>query len=268
MLLKKSLSLLTLLLTLAACGGGGGGGGGGDSKSGGSENSQPVASTNSFGFQSAWQKFLSSPYSKKLVVSGSCTGTLDYTHSAVSESFSFYNSDLGFPHPTININPGFYVYNRIDTTSTLPGCVTSSSITRTTAYYDATTFSPYGYTGSTAFNGATSSTLTFREFNASVILPATVKVGDAGVVGTVNFHQIRSFKKAEILPEKTEVTYVIEPDTTKTAIVNIISKNYGDGNNLTMIDQTRYLIDLDGNLYLSSISQQYFGNLNLNLIAR
>jgi len=259
---KKSLSLLTVLLTLAACGGGGG------STSGPSGNSLPVTSTSSFGFQSAWQKFLSNPYSKKLEVSGSCAGTLEYTHSAVSSPTSFYNNDLSFPHPTILANPGFYVYNQLTTTSTLPGCVTSSSITRTTAYYDATTFAPYGYKGGTAFNGATSSKSNFREFSARVILPATVKVGDSGIVGTENFYLTSNFNKAGILPEKIEVTYVIEPDTAKTAIVNIISKSYGDKNNLTMIDQSRYLIDLDGNLTLSSINQQYFDTLNLNLMAR
>lgn len=261
MLSKNSLSLLSLLLTLVACGGGGG-------SSNISESPLPVASTSSFGFQSAWQKFVSNPYSKKLVVSGSCTGTLDYSHSSVSSPIAFYNSDLSFPHPPIQVNPGFYVYNQLTTTSTLPGCVTSSSITTTTAYYDATTLAPFGYRGGTAYNGATSYKGNFREFASRVILPATVKVGDSGVVGTENFYSVSNFKKAGILPEKTEVSYVVEPDTAKTAIVNIISKSYGANNNLTMIDQSRYLIDLDGNLSLSSINQQYFDSLNINLVAR
>jgi hypothetical protein len=260
--LKKYLLLLSLSLTLAGCGGGGGG------SASVAQAYLPVASPSSFNFQSAWQKFVSNPYSKKFVVSGSCSGSMEYTHSAVGSPFPFDNATLRIPHPTIQVNPGYYVANRMDTTSTLPGCITSSSITNTTAYYDAKNLAPFGYIGGTAYNGASRYTNTFREYASNVILPATVKVGDSGVVGTINIYGFSGFNKDGILQGKIEVSFIVEADTEKTAIVNIISKSYGINNNLTMVDQSRYLIGLDETLSFFSVSQQYFDNLNINLIAR
>lgn len=251
--------LVVILAALVGCGGG-------------SDSGVPkvpvVASTNTFKFQVAWQKYVTNPYSKSLIVSGSCNGTLNYTHSAISAPIAFYYDDLQFPHPSGNVNPGYYRYNQEEVTTNLPGCVTSTSQTTTQLYYDATTFAPWGFKGGTAYNGATSYKGTFREFASGVVLPQTVKVGDFGSVGTIYTYEVSNFKKTGLPVGKTDVTYTVEADTASTAIVNITSKVYDANNKLTLIDQTKYLIDTVDNLSLHMIDQQYSDTLTLHLIAK
>ncbi len=256
----QAVCLVVMLSALAGCGGGG------------SESSAPqvplVASTSTFKFQTAWEKYVSTQYSKSMNVSGSCSGTLNYRRAAASEPKEFYYSDLSFPHPPGNVNPGYYRTSSEEVISNLPGCVTSTSKTTTTLYYDAATFAPWGFFGGTAYNGETSYKGYFREFGPGVMLPATIKVGDFGSVGTVFTYNMSNFKKAGSPIGKTDVTYSIEADTASTAVVNIVSKVYDGNNKLTLTDQTKYIIDASDNLNLYMIDQQYSDTLNLRLIAK
>lgn len=250
--------LVLMLAAISGCGGGGSG----------VPPVPVVASTNTFKFQIAWQKYVSNQYSKSMNVSGSCSGTLNYFHTAISEPKSFYYSDLSFPHPPGNVNPGYYRISNEEVISNLPGCVTSTAKTSTTLYYDAATFAPWGFFGGTAYNGETSYKGYFREFGPGVVLPTTVKVGDSGSVGTVYTYNMANFKKSGSPVGKTDVTYTIEADTASTAIVNIISKVYDSNNKLTLVDQTKYVIDSGDNLSLHMIDQQYSDTLTLHLIAQ
>ena len=117
-----------------------------------------------------------------------------------------------------------------------------SSKTSNTGYYDASTYAPFGYIGSTLYNGATSGQATFREFTTRVELPTSVKVGDVGVVGTENIYGLQSFKKDGISQGRIEVTYVVEPNTLNSAFINVISKIYDLTNTVTLVEQSRYLI--------------------------
>lgn len=256
----KAIFFASILAALTGCGGGG--------SDAGTPLVPVVASTNSFKFQTAWQKYVSTEYKKSMNVSGSCSGTLNYYHSAVSAPKDFYYSDLSFPHPPGNVNPGYYRINNEEVTTNLPGCVTSTSKTSTTLYYDAATYAPWGFYGGTAYNGETSYKAYFREFAPGVVLPTTVKVGDFGSVGTVYTYNMSNFKKSGSPVGRTDVTYTIEANTASTAIVNIVSKVYDANNKLTLVDQTKYVIDSGDNLSLHMIDQQYSDTLTLHLVAQ
>ena len=75
--MRKFLLVVGLFLAVAGCGGGGGGGAS-------NQPVTPVASPNTFNFQSGWQKFLASNQSRSLNVTGSCSGTLQYAHSLIN----------------------------------------------------------------------------------------------------------------------------------------------------------------------------------------
>lgn len=259
--MRKFLLVVGLFLAVAGCGGGGGGGAS-------NQPVTPVASPNTFNFQSGWQKFLASNQSRSLNVTGSCSGTLQYAHGALSSPRSFDYSDTSFPHPSGTVNPGYVVSHTQTLKSSLPGCVTFSSETTTTAYYDATTNAPYGYVGATLYNGATSARGTFREFSTKVVLPLRVQVGDAGSIGSENIYGISNFRKDGISQGRIDVTYSVEANSLTTAIVNVISKMYDAQNSLTLVDQSRYLIDQNDNVSLYSIDQEYFDSSKLRLQAK
>jgi hypothetical protein len=251
---KLVLAALTSSM-LMACGGGG------------SETAVPVASKNTFDFQTGWRAFLQAAYTKNLNITGSCTGTLTYRHNATSQPSEFDYSDLSFPHPPGTLNPGYVVSQTQQTEAALTGCNLTSSSSINTAYYDGLTYAPFGYVGGTAYNGATSYKGTFREFSSRVTLPNTVKVGDAGSVGTSVIFGTYNFKKDGISQGRYDITYTIEPHTANTAIINIISKGYDTANVMTITDETRYLIDSTNRLTLHSIEQQVFDSIKLKIFA-
>lgn len=257
----RKILILIPLSFLTACGGGGGG-------TSTSQQTPVVTSTNVFNFQSAWQKFNSTNYTKNLTISGSCSGSSTYSRSTVSQPQAFDYSDTQFPHPMGSVNPGYYIRNTEQIKSDFTGCQTYSSNSVIQNYYDAVTFAPYGYIGGTAYNGATSYQSSFKEFSAAVVLPSSLRVGDTGVVGTVYTYAISNFRKYGTPIGQTDVTYVIEADTAVTAIVNVISKVYDSNGKLALIDQTRYQIDSNNNLALSSIDQQYSDSLSTHIIMK
>ena len=118
------------------------------------------------------------------------------------------------------------------------------------------------------YNGATSARGTFREFSTRVVLPQRVKVGDAGSVGTEIIYGMSNFEKDGIPQGRIDVTYSVEANTLATALVNVVSKMYDAQNSLTLIDQTRYLIDQNDRLSLFSIDQEYFDASKLRLQAK
>jgi hypothetical protein len=249
-------------LILAGCGGGG------EASPGMNQPNGTVASTNQFNFGSSWKAFLSKTYIRNLIVTGSCGGTIEYTHSAVSQPTSFDYSDATFPHPLGSANPGYYIWHGQKVSAQFTDCSISTSVATTTAYYDAKSFAPYGYKGGTAYNGATSYKATFREFSSPVVLPEIVKVGNSGRVGIINVYGTSNFKKDNILQGTIEVSYVVEPETSSSALINIISKSYDLTMTLLLIDQTRYRIDKDNELSLHSIEQDVSGPQRLQIIAR
>ena len=267
--LKKltAISVASTTLLMLGCGGGNN-----NSTSSVSSNLPPantaVVSTNTYDFQTGWRAFLQSSYTKNLNVSGSCSGSLTYKHSPTSQPKEFYYSDLSFPHPYGTASPGYVVSQVQQMEATLKGCSIVSLVSTNTAYFDGLTFAPFGYNGGTAYNGATSYKATFREFSNTVVLPSLVKVGDNGIVGTSIIYGISNFKKDGIQQGRYDVTYLVEPDTASTAIINITSKGYDANNVMTVIDQTRYLLDTSNKITLHSIEQQTYDGSKLTIIAK
>jgi len=204
---------------VAGCGGGGGDPGG----------SGPVTSTSAFPLLAAYKAYLIAGINANFTVSGTCSGTATLVSS---------------PTATATFE-GVTGYASTDTTTiTFTNCTPSSSTNNGFSYYDAN-YTPLGesVTGEE-----------YAKFNAAATpLPASVKVGDTGTVGTLTVYADST--KATITGISV-VTYVIEPDTGSTAIVNLIEKDYDNSNRLTLTQQSRYRITLGGTATPTSIDLQ------------
>ena len=194
---------------LSSCGGGGGGGGTGT-----------VTSTLSFPWRSGNTASVINGSSIDFTVSGTCSGTANIT--------------LSTPIPaTFETVTGYSVANTayINLTNCNPPYFYSTS----TDYYDSN-YVPLGTISSSGEYGV---------FTTQPVIPVTVKVGDAGTIGTINLYT----DSTKVFSTGYEaISYVIEPDTADTAIVNVIYKSYDLSGILTSIEQDRSRIMADGTL--------------------
>ena len=85
-------------------------------------------------------------------------------------------------------------------------------------------------------------------------IPASVKVGDSGSIGSEN-HYADSSKTSSKGHE--DQTYVIEADGADSAIVNFIIKSYDAGGELQSVEQDRYRITATGPLTPVSVDLDY-----------
>lgn len=181
----------------------------------------PVTSTLSFPLKSAYSTLVEKGYTKSYVVSGSCQGIASEITAPATSGQTFEGRPVPWSTAlTLTINW---------TTCTLP------SITATvTAYYD-TDFTPLGFSS----NGV------YSVYLPPPSIPASIRVGDTGTIGTTTDFTDSS----KITPVgKTVVSYVVEPDTASTAIVNLIFKSFDTSGNLTSTEQDRYRISSTGAL--------------------
>lgn len=231
MTMNKTTSMLLICaaLALAACGGGGGGG---------PASTGPVASANAFNLQSAYANYVRLGSVKTFSISGSCTGstTLNTAPAATTTTFE-----------------GRFAYSAATvSTTTLTNCTPASSSNTLVRYYDSN-YMPVGRTGSTQY----------AIYATAPTIPTSARVGDAGVVGTLTVYTNSS---KTVLSEREETSYVVEPDTATTAIVNIITRSYNASNVLTSTEQDRYRIAADGTLSAVSFDIQYANGSTTRLI--
>lgn len=205
---------LMLLLLLGGCGGGGGGGWGG----GGS--AKPVSSPLSFPLQSGMKLSIQQGYSTNFSVSGTCSGTASMTSSSPVAS-TFGSASALATQNTTYIN--------------LPGCSPSYLYGSLTDYYD----NNYNLLGTISSTGA------YGVYTTPPNIPVSVKVGDTGNIGTINYFSDSSLTFSS---GHDEVSYVIEADTANTAIVNMIARSFDLSGKLTSTEQDRYRIRGNGNL--------------------
>ncbi|WP_296446100.1 hypothetical protein [Rhodoferax sp. UBA5149] len=93
--------------------------------------------------------------------------------------------------------------------------------------------------------------------------PASVTVGSTGVFGTLTLYT----DSTKTIPTGQSVgSYVVEPDTATTAIVNQISKNYNASGVLTLTEQDRYRIAATGTPVLVSIDTQAANGSTTHLV--
>lgn len=170
--------LLLSVLGLTACGGGGGSSG----------PSGPVTSTLSFPLNAAQKSLVSSGGTKTFAVSGDCTGTGNLAVTPATTPVTV---------PLLNV-PGFSAVSTV--TATLTNCGTTSLASTSTTYYD-TNYNKLGYDEGVG-----------KEYglnDALPVIPANVKVGDTGVVGTTTKYLFNT----DAFNGTDSVSYVIEADT-------------------------------------------------------
>lgn len=221
-------------LLVVGCGGGGGGG---------SASNAPVSSTLDFPFLTAYTSFVASGYSKNYTVSGTCSGSATETVSGANGSSTFEGQS-----------------GRLSAVSTVTfnlsncsnGASGGSSGGTQTAFYD-TNYQLLGYN----FPG--------EEYGVfgTVNIPSTVRVGNTAVFTTASLFTDSSKSTSS---GRRELSYVVEPDTATTALINLISRNYNTSNQLLSTTQTRYRISSTGPLEAVSTDIQYSTTSNARLI--
>ena len=211
-----SLALIASFL-LIGCGGG--------TEGGAAAPTGPVTSTLSFPLLQAHKTGVANGVVKTFVVSGACIGTANMTNAPATTPAVFEANQAALSA----------VYALTATLSNAPGivgCPATFAVTGT-QYWDSN-YTPLGHN---------SVGVSYGVFLTAPIIPATVLVGGAGVLGTETIYT--DITKA-VPNGRDDSSYVIEADTATTAIVNIISKTYDAANTLTGTTQQRYRISSTG----------------------
>lgn len=145
------------------------------------------------------------------------------------------------------------------TTLAFSNCTPASAVATSTSYYDSN-YLPLGY----SVQGGD-----YAVFLVPPTIPNSVKVGDVGIVGTQTIYY--NSTKTTIPPIKGSwaISFIVEPDTATTAIVNRISKRFDSGVSLASYTvQERYRITSTGALTLISVDIQFAGGSTIHLVFR
>jgi len=231
----RSLLILQSILFsafLAACGGGGGG-----SSSGGGSTA-PVASTNTFPLSSGFTSLVATGQTVRFNSSGTCNGTFSSISAPANVSTTF------------EAQPALSASRVISFSFT--NCTPSSSVDTQTNYY-STNYLPKGFSNLGGNYGV---------YAGTPNIPVTVRVGDVGVIGSTNLYTNSSKTTSA---GRIDESYIVEPDTATTAIVNVITKIYNISNVLTSTEQDRYRIEANGALTAVSYDILYSSGTHLIL---
>ncbi len=221
--MKHFLSIITIGCTvlLGACGGGGGGT---------PALTEPAAAALSFPLKTAFSSTVANGATRQLTVSGTCSGTANLTRAAAVGGATFEG-----------------ISGRLSAASTLTislnNCTPASIASTQTRYYD----SNYTPVGTNTVGGE------YGVFLTAPTIPTTAKVGDTGTIGTMTLY---ANSTKTVLTGQSVSSYVVEADTSTTAIVNFISKVYNASNVLTATEQDRYRVSSTGTPTLISIDIQ------------
>lgn len=216
----KALALTMIFSSLSGCGGGG--------------DSGPVTSTTSFPFRSALGAMVTNGFSKNYTISGSGCGTAIYTASpAIGGSTLGTQTNLFEVAETLAI-----------TATNCSGAPGSTNVsTSKTTYYTANYYLAGDYSASQ-----------YGVFPITYANSPSVMVGDTGNLGTENTYSDTSMA---VLTSTTEHTYIVEPDTPNTAIINMVDKSFDSSHVLKNTAQSRYRISTSGPLTPLSINLDY-----------
>lgn len=206
---------------------------------GGGDNSPTAPAVSSFPLQAGYKARIISGSTDNFSISGTCAGTATFTNgTAIAATFQSVTGYSVAQTATINLS----------------NCTPSTNAVTGTGYYD-TNYSPLG------------SSILGVEFTkyASLppALPLSVKVGDTAAYATLNTYTDSTMSTAT---GQRFISYVIEADTTSTAIVNIITKGYNSTGQLIFTQQSRYRIAADGKLTVISIDIQYSTTSTTHLV--
>lgn len=215
---RSSFPAMAVLTTLlAACGGGGGDG---DADAG------PTASVLSFPLQAGYRARIAAGSIDNFSVSGTCKGSATVTNGAATASN--FEGVTGYAAPeTATVN--------------LTNCTPATISLSGTNYYDEA-YSPLG----SSIPGVEYSKY---EFLPSAI-PASVRVGDAANYLTFDTYTDSS---KSVRTGQEVLSYVIEAETSTTAIANLSVRSFDTSNRLLFTEQSRYRIAADGTLTFLSV---------------
>jgi hypothetical protein len=230
MRIRNSGIALTLLAStlLAGCGGGGGGGSSNAMPAG------PVVSALSFPLQSAQKALAAAGRTNSFTLSitavsgttalGPCSGSGSATDAPATTPTTFEGKLALSSVSTLTI-----------TSPASPGCNAVNITQNSTNFFDSN-FVPVG------------NIIVGGDYSVFLIppsVPTSVKVGDTGTIGT----ETSFTDSTKATPTGTVVTsYVIEADTSTTAIVNLISTNSDTAGTLTSTEEDRFRITAVGAL--------------------
>jgi len=224
--MNKSIRLLLLsvgMIILGACGGGGGGGG--------SAASVPVKSTTSFPVAQAMANFVSTSHNINYAMTGKENGIAVTGSGTISFSAA--------------VSTTFEGQTALSQTGTISGTISGNGNTV-----------PYAFTGQDIYTtnydylGVIDSG-SYCVGQGSQPFPSSAKVGDTAFLGTSDCYQDSS---KNVKTETDKDSYVIEADTSTTAIFNQITSTYDLSNQLTSTTQVRWRIDQVGNITFVSLT--------------
>lgn len=215
---EKMLLIAFACSGLLACGGGGS-----------TATTGITASVLAFPLKSGANNLIVSGYSKAFTVSGTCTGSANISRSGATSGATFEGSSALSAVETI--------------TASYTGCSVSSAASSVTGYYDSN-YVGLGYSSSTRYG----------VFRSPPVIPTTVTVGMTAIIGSENLYTNSSKATSA---GRSDISFVIEPDSSTTAIVNVIGKDYDTSNALLSTVQSRFRIDASGLLTSVSVDVQY-----------
>lgn len=199
---------------------------------GGSSSSAPPSgagtSTLSFPMQSAFNAMVANGWTKNFTSSGDCSGSGTQAVAPATTAATFEGAAA--------------MSATNSTTYTFTNCTPASGAQTFTAYYDSN-YVPRGFSDFSTTYGV----------YGAISIPSSVIVGGTGVLWT-EARYTNSTKATSIGSAVT--SYIIEADTSTTAIVNLIYKIYNTANILTQTQQVRYRISTAGALSPVSVDIQ------------
>jgi outer membrane lipopolysaccharide assembly protein LptE/RlpB len=208
----KLFVVIAVTALLTACGGGGGGG-----------VSVPVASTESFNLKTVWANTLTSSSSNNYTISGTVSGV------AVSGSGTVTRGNL-----SAGTFEGLPAQQRT-TTATGSVVVNGVTVALNTSSIDwvDSNYVPKGESGGEDYVVVT----------GTPTIPTTVRINDTGTLYTAN----RYFSSTKaVLRGTSRATYVVEADTSSTALVTLIIEEKNTSNVTTSTSSAQFRITTAG----------------------
>ena len=224
----KVWSAASAVALLSACGGGGGG------------SSAPVTSTDTFQLRTAYVSYINGSGSWPFSISGTVSGanvTGSGTETAGSVSSTTFEG-LAAQAKTSTATGSFTVNGQ-----NYPLAVTSTA-------YVSSNYDPLGFNGTE-----------YEVVNSSVSIPATARVNDTGTwYSSVRYTSSRKTTRAGTAT----ATFVLEPDTSSTALLKIIRIEKDTANTVTSTSTTSFRMTPAGALTrISEIDLQGTTSLTL-----
>jgi len=205
-----------------------GGGGGGS----------PAASIQSFPFQAGYKALIANGFSKPFTISGSCLGGGVKTAAAAATAATFGGAAA--------------LSSASSLTLSFTNCTPAPTAQTSISYFDRN-YVPLGFISDGVFG----------VYLTPPTIPTVVSVGQTGAIGTENLYT----DSTKATSSGTQVlSFIVQADTSSTAIINLATKSYNAAAMLTETEQDLYRIDAGGTLTPISTDLQYTNGSTTHLV--